>query len=352
MLKYFIKLAIFAAVLLFIIYWFIPEMQQTAPDAYKKLEYLVVPHAPQKEEKGPTNVASTKTVEPKSFRESTKEAIDGGISGISKTVEEIGAAIKNIPSPEIVISNIIEVVATELAPSSTPPPPEKEREKYVLERKGYTYRWGVTVTNTPAYNDINEVIGYLKGGTVVEVISSQLFPGGYFSKCKYVKNEEWQDLKVNVYDKDIVFFKDSLYDSNDESRRLLVNYCTLYGQREELIDKMYNDALKRNPYLPAYKRIQNELSDFKKQDDELIEARQNAEGAKRVSLEDELRKRKTKRAQLIQQRDDLQKQYEKWVNDNLGTGANKKTPKTPEIEAIEIKMASMREDVWKIVPGL
>ena len=348
MLKYLIKLGIYAAILWLVVWYGIPLIHQEILVQYKNTEELNT--SKKNEEKTPDTVAKNETtvLGERTLGERTKK-ISESISEITRKAEEkIETTIKNLPSPEEVISNVIETVTSGKEESQ----PLPEMEKYVAERIGSRYRWGIAITNSPAYDTDMNHIGYIQGGTIVEQLSSQLFPEGYISKCSYVKTGEWQELKVYLYDKDIILFNEPLSESRENDRALLIKYCTLYGQREELRSKLYNELLKRNPYLPAYQRVREELSDFQKQNEVLKTAHQAAEGAQRVSLEDQLRKRKPKTSQLVAQYEEIKAQYDKWSEVNLGSGKNINIPKIPELEEIEKEMESIREEVHKIVPGL
>ncbi len=221
--------------------------------------------------------------------------------------------------------------------------------------------WGIVVTNSAFY--VYEGYGLrragtVKGGTVFEYANEKTLNEGKCYSCKFLKNNEWTEKFFVVRDCDVVIFPDVTFSEADpEQRKMLIDFCTLYGKYEGLRYAEYERQASQyvNPYEKDYLNEKEKYDEFQAEVKKMMALekrtqRENIPGVSRGKVLADLRKMGVKEKEIEKIFFPIRDKYEAWE-----AGHERKeiiVEDSPEMIGLLERMREMKSRVNSIVPGL
>ena len=234
---------------------------------------------------------------------------------------------------------------------------EQGPDERAAKNKDPGYGWALVVTNSVCYDANMKKAGILKGGTVIETMSEKMLSHGKVWSIKAMKDWTWQERTLVMYDADIIRFGIPYSEMTDRRQRdILIDFCTWYGQFEELRGKQVKKATGgENPYKaqyeankPAWDELCAEVTKYMKLERETMF--KNVPGVNRGDVMKKCNLLRIKQKELEKTFKPIKEKYEQWEEEHQQ--ADIPITVTPEMKELIEKMNSVRSQVDEWVPGL
>jgi hypothetical protein len=213
--------------------------------------------------------------------------------------------------------------------------------------------WAVVAINTEIYNKENKKLGSILGGIVVETNGHIFKKNATLIQCFQIKDGVVnKDVEFYIQESDLVMFRGPYTTQIHPDKTTIIDFCTLRGKYQSLLDDLRKEEIKKNPHYSEYQEAVAAYKNLKNESDELEEKRKTTSGAAKASLEDQIHKLKLKEVTARKTLNDAQRKYDSWRNANLGSGEDIKITPTPELNKLKREMDALHPRANEICPGI
>ena len=213
-----------------------------------------------------------------------------------------------------------------------------------------TGKWGVTLSYVAHYSLQGNNLGKLPGGTIVEIEGNTTSSRGKMTRCRYRQNGSWSE-SILIAEAQLAHFNGTSADMQPTALSTLQNYFAAKSAIEKYTASAETRQVEANPYSKPYREAYEKYKDLTERSKVLTAERDNAEGARRSQLIDQLRRMKEEQAALQRDITSYQAKYREWkarhASEFSSNAAN-----DPKVKALQQKMAALEPDVRRLVPNL
>ncbi len=239
-------------------------------------------------------------------------------------------------------------------PQASLPPPDASVEPppVVITERNYTpstqrirssgddiTHWGVTILDASHFeNDGKRREGNLPGGTLVEQISTTTSTKGEVALCRVWRGQAWEGPYL-IATADLVRFGGGRDEVDAEALDALCRYYALNARVEARKIILVRLAVDANPHAAPLRNLKQSYDEAAARAKQLTQTRDNASGAERIRMSDELRRLKETEPVLRKNLEALTRQYEQWKQSHSTAVAG--PAQDPQIQALEAQMKAL-----------
>ncbi len=346
--RFWISWCVVAAALCGAIWFGLPAMRESAPDAYRGLAGLfgITPAAPVSPVAPVAPAAPVSPVAPVA-----------SVAPVAKVAPVTPAAPVAPVAKVAPVASVAPVAPVAKAAPVTPEEPQLPPSP--------APNWGVVSSaKTDTFDSTGAKRGTIQAGSAVawtrrSTLPSQ--PGKTFAECFLLRNGEWHPAAFFVATSDLVLFEGVAYEeTNPAQRDAAMEYFTLLGRYETLraAAEARAAAERQNPYEAEYRAAKAKFDEIQTEVNAIME---------RVRWSDthDLPGGIRERGQLLQRAQALRpvqnearrafnpirEKWEAWEAQHPNSGSNAPVS-TPDMRLLEKELARLRPEVAKFVPGL
>lgn len=268
--------------------------------------------------------------------------------------------VEAVPLVSASTGESVAAVAEDPAPAPVAPPPasaepaESPAPAVIVETvRGYTPStdrirssgpgvefWGVTLTEASLFEQNGKRReDKLPGGTLIEQIGSVQSSKGEMAKVRVWRGSAWTGIYL-VSTADLVRFPGGREEVDADGVTDLCAYFALSARLDQRKDLLKQQAAGKSPHYAALKAAATEYNAFVDKAKRLTKERDQAKGAKRTQIADELRKLEISNKKLERKVQDLTKKYEAWKKTH---GVEQVAFESdPRVQAISAEMAKIK----------
>ena len=147
---------------------------------------------------------------------------------------------------------------------------------------------------------------------------------------------------------DLVTFDQPRAESPPESVALLKQYYGLQGQLDQHVAELKQQAVDANPFAPAYRDAAQRYNAFGDREKRLTVQRDQARGADRMRISDELRAMIPEGARLQRDLDASKAKYQNWKSTHAAI-ANVDPASDPQVKELKQRLAALDPRIKEIV---
>lgn len=302
--------------------------------------------------------------------------IEENISTVAEVVEEVIQSPSSDKAPKFIdgyeVITIEDTEPYELSEKTSSSAPKKQNVNYqksaaqpaqVQQEVVYVEpeipvdydgpNWAVVAVNTEIYSKEKKKVGSILGGIVVETNGHMFMKNTTLIQCYQIKDGEVnREVEFYVKESDLVMFRGPYTVQLHPDKTTIIDFCTLRGKYQSLLDELRKEEIKKNPHYADYQEAVNAYKALKLESDELEEKRKSTSGAAKANLEDRIHKLKLEEVTARKTLNDAQRKYDSWRNANLGAGEDIKITPTPELNNLKRKMDALYTRANEICPGI
>ena len=213
--------------------------------------------------------------------------------------------------------------------------------------------WAVVAINTEIYNKEMKKLGSILGGIVVETNGHIFKNNATLIQCFQIKDGVInKDVEFYLKESDLVMFRGPYNTNIHPDKTTVIDFCTIRGKYQKLLDDLRKEELKKNPYFAEYQEHVTKYKKMEQESNELEAKRKTTSGAEKANLEDRIHKLKIEEVSARKNLKDAQRKYESWRNKNLGSGEEIKITPTPELNKLKQQMDALFPRANQICPGI
>lgn len=213
--------------------------------------------------------------------------------------------------------------------------------------------WAVVAVNTEIYSKENIKVGSILGGIIVETNNRTSIKNTTLIQCYQIKDGDVKrEVEFYVKESDLVMFRGPYTTELHPDKTTIIDFCTLRGKYQSLLDELRKTEIKKNPHYTDYQKAVTAYKALKQESDELEEKRKTTSGAAKANLEDRIHKLKLEEVTARKTLNNAQRKYDSWRNANLGAGDDIKITPTPELNKLKHQMDALYPRANEICPGI
>lgn len=213
--------------------------------------------------------------------------------------------------------------------------------------------WAVVAINTEIYNKEMKKLGSILGGIVVETNGHIFKKNAALIQCFQIKDGVVnKDVEFYLKESDLVMFRGPYNSNIHPDKTTVIDFCTIRGKYQKLLDDLRKEELKKNPYFAEYQEQVTKYKKMEQESNELEAKRKTTSGAEKANLEDRIHKLKIEEVSARRKLKDAQRKYEAWRNKNLGSGDEIKITPTLELNKLKQQMDALYPRANQICPGI
>jgi hypothetical protein len=202
-----------------------------------------------------------------------------------------------------------------------------------------TTHWGVTILDASHFEkDGKRREGNLPGGVLVEQITTTTSSKREFALCRVWRGQEWEGPYL-IATADLVRFEGGRGEVDAEALDALCRYYSLNARLEARKSNLVRLAVDANPHAAPLRSLKQGYDEAAARAKQLTQMRDNASGAERIRIGDELRRLKETEPVLRKNLEALTQQYEQWKQSHSTAGVG--PAQDSQIQALEVQMKAL-----------
>lgn len=222
-----------------------------------------------------------------------------------------------VTTPETIVENV--TLETEAPTSSIPVPATSAPITH----------WGVAIRDAPLYSTAGKRLSAtLPGGSLVVQSGSGSSSRGDVALCHGWYDNQWQGPWL-IDTADLVRFEGDHSEISDSELAPLLRYGRLRAQIAARRDILTKGDVESNPHTSRLRQLKSEYDDAAARAAKLTAQRDEATGAARNRMADELRRLKEEEGRMRREIEAATTRYNEWKNRNTGSAAD--PSKDPQI---------------------
>ena len=200
--------------------------------------------------------------------------------------------------------------------------------------------WGVTLQHAPFFEkDGKRRAEVLPGGTLVEQTDAMSSSKGEMALCRIWRGSGWAGPFL-VATADLVRFPGGRDEVDADELEVLLRYAELNARAEERRKELTRLSVDANPHAAPLRRLKEAYDAARAQAERLTRERDEARGAERIRLGDELRRVKEQEPRMRRELESLARQYEAWKSSHATPAADPSLD--ADVQALQAQMQALR----------
>ena len=200
--------------------------------------------------------------------------------------------------------------------------------------------WGVTLQHAPFFEkDGKRRAEVLPGGTLVEQTDAMSSSKGEMALCRIWRGSGWAGPFL-VATADLVRFPGGRDEVDADELEVLLRYAELNARAEARKRELARLGVDANPHTAPLRRLKEAYDAARAQAERLTRERDEARGAERIRLGDELRRVKEQEPRMRRELESLARQYEAWKSSHATPAADPSLD--ADVQALQAQMQALR----------
>ena len=201
--------------------------------------------------------------------------------------------------------------------------------------------WGVALQHTPLFEkDGKRREATLPGGTLVEQIAATSSSKGEMALCRiWSGGTDWTGPFL-VATADLLRFAGGRGEVDADELDVLLRYAALHARAETRKRELARLGVDANPHTAPLRRLKEAYDAARAQAERLTRERDEARGAERIRLGDELRRVKEQEPRMRRELESLARQYEAWKASHATPAAD--PSQDAQVQALQAQMQALR----------